>query len=114
MKAFLKAIVLLPVCVVAILFAIANRGPVLVSLDPFTKGAPEIAITVPLYAIVLAAVALGVVVGGVGAWLSAGGVRRANRLSRREAHRLRGEADKLRRNLAATRSPALPAPRGSV
>lgn len=114
MKAFLKAIVLLPVAVIVILFAIANRGPVLLSLDPFAKGAPEIAVTVPLYALVLAALALGVLIGGVGAWLAAGGVRRANRLSRREAHRLRSEADRLRANIAAIRTPALPAPRSST
>ena len=111
MLAFLKALVLLPIALVVILLAVANRAPVLVSLDPFAKGAPELGVTLPLYAIVLAALALGVVIGGVGAWLSAGRTRQVARTSRREAQRLRSEADRLRASIAGSRTPALPAPR---
>lgn len=111
MLAFLKALLLLPVALVVILLSIANRNPVTLSLDPFAKGAPELALTVPLYGLVLAAVALGIVIGGIGAWLSGGRQRRSGRASRREMNRLRSEADRLRASLAADREPALPAPR---
>lgn len=114
MMAFLKALIILPVAVIVILLAIANRAPVLLSFDPFTKGAPELALEAPLYAIVLAALVVGVLLGGIGTWLSAGRIRRASRVSRREAHRLRSEADRLRSALAASRGTALQAPRGSV
>jgi hypothetical protein len=94
-----------------ILLSVANRAPVTVSLDPFSKGAPELAVTVPLYALVLAAVALGMLIGGVAAWMAGGRQRQAGRASRREASRLRSEADRLRASLAASRDPALPPPR---
>lgn len=110
MLAFLKALVLLPIVAVVVLFAIANRTPVTLSLDPISAGPPEIAFAVPLYALLFGAVALGVLIGGVGSWLAAGRARRAGRSHRRDANRLRAEADRLRANLAATRNPALPAP----
>lgn len=112
--AFLKALILLPVAVIVILLAVANRSPVLLSLDPFSKGAPEIAFSVPLYAVIFAAAAVGVIIGGFGAWLSAGSTRRSARMSHREAKRLRQEADRLRAAVARsgpTALPGLPAPR---
>lgn len=114
MLTFLKGLIVLPVAVIVILFAIANRGPVTLSLDPLSKGAPEIAFAVPLYGLVFAALVLGVLIGGSGAWLSGSRHRRSGRVSRREAHRLRSEAERLRASLAATRNPALPAPRASA
>ena len=111
MIALLKALLLLPVALVVILLAIANRGPVLLSFDPFARGTPEFAFSVPLYLLMFAILALGVVLGGVGTWLTAGGQRRRGRASRREVGRLKEETDRLRANLADTRSTALPAPR---
>lgn len=111
MRTFLRAMVLLPIALLAILFAIANRAPVTLSLDPFAKGEPEIALAVPLYAVVFAAVVLGVVLGGAGAWISGAGARRAGRVSRRDAHRLKAETERLRASLSNSRGLALPAPR---
>ena len=45
MLRFLKALILLPVAVLVVLLAVANRGPVTLSLDPFSREAPEIAFT---------------------------------------------------------------------
>ena len=67
MMAFLKALVLLPVAIVVVLLAVANRQVVTVSFDPFSKGPPEIAATVPLFALIFAAVVIGILIGGVGA-----------------------------------------------
>src|SRR3954447_19491830 len=96
MRQFFKALVLLPVAIVAVLFAVANRGPVLISFDPFSGRAPEFSATVPLYAALFAALALGVVIGGTAAWLVQAKHRRARREHQREAHRLRVEAERLR------------------
>ncbi|WP_375458162.1 LapA family protein [uncultured Enterovirga sp.] len=111
MLAALKALLLLPVALVVILLSVANRAPVTFSLDPFAKGPPDLALTVPLYAIVLAALALGILIGGMGAWLAAGRDRRSSRTSRREVNRLKSEADRLRASLATNRGNTLPAPR---
>src|ERR687893_227466 len=93
---FLKALILLPVAVLVVLLAVANRGPVTVSLDPFSSEAPEIAFTVPLFALIFLAVMLGVVIGGVAAWLAQSKHRRAERLYKREARRLRADTVRTR------------------
>ncbi|ACL57181.1 LapA family protein [Methylobacterium nodulans] len=105
---FLKGLILLPIAVVVVLLAVANRQAVTVSFDPFSQGAPAFSLTVPLYALIFAAVALGIVVGGCGTWLSEGKIRRDRRAKSRELDRLRHESDRLR--IAADRSAALPAP----
>ena len=110
MLGFLKILLVLPIAVVVILLAVANRAPVMLSLDPFAKGAPEIGMAIPLYAVIFGAVAFGVLLGGVATWFGAGARRRSGRTSRREVERLKEEADRLRRSLASARNPALPSP----
>ena len=58
MKAFFKALVLVPVALVIVLFSVANRGPVRVSLDPFSRDLPMLSYEVPLFLVVLAAIAV--------------------------------------------------------
>ena len=108
MVGFLKGLVLLPIAIVLVLLAVANRGPVTLSFDPFSKGAPELSVTLPLFALLLAAVVVGVLLGGIGSWLAGGKHRQARRMSHREINRLNAEADRLRATLVANR-PALPA-----
>lgn len=105
----LKALVLLPVAVVVVLLAVANRSPVTLSLDPVSPEVPALAVTLPLFAFLFAAVALGVAIGGVAAWLAQGKHRQARRQHRREIERLRAETERLRGYAAAGRA-ALPAP----
>jgi uncharacterized membrane protein YciS (DUF1049 family) len=96
MKALIKALILLPVILLAVGLSVANRDAVTLSLDPFAQGIFPLQIAVPLYALVLAAVAIGVLLGGVAAWLAQGKHRRAARARRLEAHALRNEVDRLR------------------
>ena len=91
MIAFLKALILLPIAILVVLLAVANRAPVTLSLDPFSREAPEISFTLPLFAIIFGAVMLGVVIGGVMSWMVQGKHRRAERRYKREARRLRAE-----------------------
>ncbi len=109
MLGFLRVLILLPVAIAVILLAIANRAPVTFSFDPFTKGAPELAVSVPLFILLFAAVALGIAVGGIGSWLGAARKRQSGRAARREVTRLKAEADRLRSAVKATHRPALPA-----
>ena len=113
MVGFLKALILFPVAVIVVLLAVANRGPVLLSFDPFTRGQPDLSLTLPLFALILASVALGVVLGGVGSWIAAGRQRRERRVSARELNRLKAEADRLRTSLVQNR-PALPNPGAGI
>jgi uncharacterized integral membrane protein len=97
MKTLLKLIVVAPIAVLLLIFAYANRHWVTVSFDPFAAGdIAAFAITAPLFLILLLTAMIGVIAGGVATWLAQGKYRRAARLSRAEAERLRGEAQTLR------------------
>lgn len=112
MLAFLKGLVLLPIAVAVILLAVANRGPVLLSLDPFTRAGPQFSFHVPLYAVIFGAVLLGVVIGGLGAWLGQAKNREAKRRYGREVSQLRSESERLRASAGhASGTSALPATR---
>jgi uncharacterized integral membrane protein len=98
---FLKALILLPVAILVVLLAVANRAPVTLSLDPFSQDAPEFAAQLPLFAVIFAAVMLGVVIGGVASWLAQG------RRLRRETRQLRYETERLKsQGTPATTLPA--------
>ncbi len=107
MKAFFKALILVPIALVIVLFSVANRGSVRISLDPFSRDMPTLSYDVPLFAIVLAAVFLGVIVGGVAAWLAQGKHRKAARRNRREVEALRSETQALRSAVPDSALPAL-------
>ncbi|MGO4570597.1 lipopolysaccharide assembly protein LapA domain-containing protein [Microvirga sp. 2TAF3] len=106
---FLKALILLPIAVLIVLLAVANRSPVMLSLDPFSQDAPEFATQLPLFAIIFAAVMVGIVIGGTATWLAQGKHRRARRQFRREVNHLRNETERLRSQTRSSSSlPALP------
>ncbi|MDP3342071.1 LapA family protein [Frigidibacter sp.] len=107
MKSFFKALVLVPIALAIVLFAVANRAPVRVSFDPISRDAPLFAFDVPLFAVVLAALAVGVLIGGLAAWLAQGKHRKAARRNRREAEVLRSEAQMLRSAVPDSALPAL-------
>ena len=108
---FLKALILLPIAIVVVLLAVANRVPVTLSLDPFSKDAPEFAVQLPLFAVIFAAVMVGIIIGGTASWLAQGRTRKARRRYRREADQLRHETERLRSQNAAAGLPAtLPSP----
>lgn len=106
--AFLKGLLLLPIAVLVVLLAVANRGPVLFSLDPVSAGAPQLAVSVPLFVLLFAALTIGVLVGGVASWLAQARHRRAERHHRRELNSLRQETDRLRARQQASGAPGLP------
>src|SRR5450432_1899639 len=97
MKNLLKFIVVAPIAVVLLVFAVANRHLVTISFDPFSGGdIPNFAITAPLFLILILAIMIGVLAGGAATWLAQGKYRRAARASRAEVERLRSEAQALR------------------
>lgn len=100
MKTFLKALVLVPIAIVAVAFAVANRQIVSISFDPFTAGEPMFAIVAPLFLLVFLLLMAGVLIGGVAAWLGQGRYRKAARRAQTEADDLHGEIERLRTELA--------------
>jgi len=87
----------LPAGLFLVTLAVANRHDVRLVLDPFHPEAPVLSLMMPFYAYLLAALLVGVVLGGVAMWLSQGRWRRAARVQGRAAARWQAEADRLTR-----------------
>ena len=99
MKTFLKAIVLVPIAILAIAFAVANRQVVSISFDPFSSGNPVFVLAAPLFLLVFFLLTCGVVIGGVASWPGQNRNRRAARGARAEARDARAENARLRTEL---------------
>lgn len=96
MKRFLGLLFLIPLALVAVALAVANRHEVTIFLDPFVGPAPEgTQIDVPLFVVMFVAVMVGVVAGSVATWFELGKHRRAARRARAEAASLRAENARL-------------------
>ena len=90
----------LPVAIILVAFAIANRGMVEVSFDPLSVDAPWLSIPMPLWAVLYLGIFIGLIAGGVASWLRQGKWRKSARVSRTEAETLRTENDRLKSQLA--------------
>jgi hypothetical protein len=63
-------LIAIPVVVIAAILAVANRGVIVVSLDPFSREAPALALQMPLFLALFIAFGLGILVGGLAAAIS--------------------------------------------
>ena len=103
MRKFLAIAILVPLAIIIVMFAVANREIITVSFDPFDSAQPAYALKMPLFMLIFALVALGVVVGGIAAWLKQHKWRNRARRAEAEARDLRARLDSAepRRNLPA-------------
>ena len=69
----------LPVAVVLVCFAVANRNWVTVSFDPVNTQSPWFSIAMPVFALFFAGIFCGLIVGGMMVWLRQGKWRKAAR-----------------------------------
>jgi uncharacterized integral membrane protein len=95
LRKIVAALILVPLAIVIIAFAVANRQGVTVSFDPFGANPPAAALTLPLFALVIVLLILGVMIGGVAAWLRQSWWRRRARRLEREVGELRTKVDAL-------------------
>ncbi len=97
-------VVLVPLCLVLIVFALANRQLVVVNFNPFvpSEALSTPGVGVPLFLVLFTVLLFGVILGGVATWFAQGQHRRDERSWKREAERLNREVSTMRR------SPALP------
>ena len=63
----ISALILAPLAILFVVFAVANRQTVVVSFDPFDAAQPMLSVGMPLFALILLLAVGGVVVGGVAA-----------------------------------------------
>jgi hypothetical protein len=93
----------LPAAIVLITLAVSNRHGVRLILDPFRPDDPVLSLVLPLYAYLLAALILGVILGGAAAWMTQGRWRRVARRRTAEALQWQAEADRLSREPGSPR-----------
>lgn len=105
MRKFVTLLILVPLAVVIVLFAVANREIIAISFDPFDSVHPAYAIKAPLFILIFVLVGVGVLVGGVAAWLRQHKWRVRARRAEAEARELRGALD-AQRARSATPVPA--------
>jgi uncharacterized integral membrane protein len=113
MRKFLTGVVLIPLGLIFVVFAVANRHWVTVSFDPFNATNPSVAVTLPLFVVIIAVAILGVLAGGSATWFRQRHWRRAARQSEADARQARAElADWRARATAPSRydPQRLPAP----
>ena len=101
-RKIVTAIIVVPIAAVIIAFAVANRQTVTVSFDPFSSTSPAYAATLPLFVFVFAVLILGVLIGGVAAWIRQGKWRRTARKLDAEVRALQIEQDAIRRRFGST------------
>lgn len=99
MWTFIKALILVPIAILAIAFAVANRQVVSISFDPFSSGDPTLVRTVPLFALVFFFLICGVVIGGVAAWPAQLRSRATRKRAVEEVREARAENARLRTEL---------------
>src|SRR5271169_5699854 len=74
-----------------IAFALANRENVTISFDPFGGAAPAASVTLPLFALIILLLIIGVLIGGLASWLRQGKWRETARRLERDLRQLRGK-----------------------
>ena len=114
MRKFLTALIVIPLGLILVTFAVANRHFVTVSIDPFVSDDPSLSVTLPLFLILILVAALGVLAGGCAVWFGQRHWRRAARRHEADARAARGELAGLRAEAAAAKpaSQRLPVPSG--
>jgi uncharacterized integral membrane protein len=89
LRRLVAAIILVPLAIVLIAFAVANRHEVTVSFDPFAGSEPAASLTLPLFVLIVLLLVVGVLIGGSATWL--------------RHHRWRGTARRFERELQSLR-----------
>ena len=95
LRRIVSLLVAFPLGIVLVAIAVSNRHPVTLVLDPFRPEAPAISIELPFYAYLLGALVVGVVLGGIAAWLGQSRWRQTARVQGQRAVRWQAEADRL-------------------
>ena len=112
LRRIVSTLIVVPLAVAIIAFAVANRQAVTISFDPFSSTSPVYAATLPLFALIFVMLILGVLIGGVVAWIGQTKWRRAARKLDADVRALHQELEAIRRRFApeAAPAPAEPAP----
>ncbi len=104
---FALVLVFVPLAIVLVALAVANRMPVAFTVDPFNPGNPALTYTLPFFVFLFAALALGIIIGSLATWFRQGRYRKLARQRAIEAESLKQAAS---RPAPPANDPALPRP----
>ncbi len=96
MRRILNWVIWLPVTVLMVGFAVANRQWITVSFDPFTATDPVASIGMPLWALLFCGLFIGAVFGWIACWFGQGKWRKSSREVRQELRRAQDELAMLK------------------
>ncbi len=96
-RKIVAVVVLVPLAILIVAFAVANRQTVVISFDPFSSADPAYAARLPLFVLIFVLVILGVIVGGIATWLRQASWRRTARALDADVRILTQELEALRR-----------------
>jgi uncharacterized integral membrane protein len=103
LRKIVNVVIVLPLAILFVGFAVANRHAVTVSFDPFDSTDPSLGVTLPLFAVVILVAILGVIAGSVATWFGQRRWRKAARQHEAEARHARVELADLRERAMAAR-----------
>ncbi len=69
MNRIVAVVIIVPLAIILIALAVANRAPVALTFDPFNPGNPALTIQAPLFIVVIFMVAIGMLIGSLVTWL---------------------------------------------
>jgi uncharacterized integral membrane protein len=90
-KRIVSLVIFVPLGIVLIVLAVANRQSVTLALNPFRPEDTLLSLTAPLFLLVLLALLFGMAIGSFVTWWSQGKHRRQARIEAREAVRLQNQ-----------------------
>jgi uncharacterized membrane protein YciS (DUF1049 family) len=93
LRRILRWIVWLPVAIIVISFAVANRQWTRLSLDPFSSTSPFLTIEMPLWLLFIVGVFIGLIVGWAMCWFAQGRHRKLARDRAKDIARLQSELE---------------------
>lgn len=102
---FLLIVVFVPLAIILVAMAVANRGLVAFTFDPFNPGNPALTVETPLFVLIFVALATGLIIGSLATWFKQ---HRYRKMARERGY----EADRLKQQVARppATAPALPRP----
>jgi uncharacterized integral membrane protein len=104
MRKFFTALIVIPLGLLFVVFAVANRHLVTVSFDPFNSRDPSVGASMPLFVVIIGVAILGVVAGGTATWFRQRHWRQAARRHEADAKQVREQLVELRAGITASRA----------
>ena len=96
LRKIVNVLVILPLAIVFVVFAVANRHLVTLSFDPFDSNDAALGVALPLFVVIIVAAIFGVIAGGVATWIGQHRWRRAARRHETDAREMRAQLADLR------------------